>query len=168
MDEPSAQDSAKGRAPDRLLAIAVYAGTVAAYRYLVLSEKSTSAIDRHRFAGLADEEQGRKQRLQRVLSDQSPGADCVLTAEDKSLVVSGPRLLDIHVGVSFVDVMEMMLETARKTATFYAAYGPLISDGTLRALFHRLAEESADSLQRLQTLAAEAGAAAARRSDAHP
>ena len=168
MDEPFAQDIGTGRGTDRFLAIAAYAETVAAYRCVVLSEKSPSAADRRRFAGLTDEEQEHKQRLQRALADRFPGANYVLTADDKALVISGPRLLNVHAAVSFIDVMEMMLETGRKTANFYARCGPLISDGTLRALFHRLAEESAEHYQRLQNLAAEAGVAVASRVNAHP
>jgi rubrerythrin len=159
MIECEAQDKSDGRGPDKLLAIGAYGETVAAYRYLVLSEKSPAAEDRRQFAGMADEEQEHKQRLQKVLAEKFPDASFVLTPEDKALVVSGPRLLNVHRAVSFADTMGMMLETERKTASFYAHYGPLISDGTLRALFHRLADEGAEHYQRLKALAAETGVA---------
>jgi rubrerythrin len=159
MVEPDTQKDADGRGPDKLLAIGAYGETVAAYRYLVLSEKSPTTADRRRFADMADEEQEHKQQLQKVLAEKFPDASFLLTPEDKALVVSGPRLLNVHRAISFVEAMDMMIETERKTASFYARYGPLISDGTLRTLFHRLAEEGAGHYQRLQALAAEAGVA---------
>jgi hypothetical protein len=41
--------------PDKLLAIGTYGETVAAYRYLVLSEKAPTEDDRREFAAMADE-----------------------------------------------------------------------------------------------------------------
>jgi len=159
------QESADGRGPDKLLAIGAYGEAVAAYRYVVLSEKSPNAAGRRRFAGMADEEQEQKQLLQRELAERFPEADCVLTAADKALVVSGPRLLNVHGLISFAETLNMVLETERKTADFYARHGPLISDGTLRSLFHRLAEDSARCYRRLEALVVEKGIPAAGRGE---
>jgi rubrerythrin len=166
MADFSTQDDADGRGPEKLLTIGAYGETVAAYRYLVLSEKSSLAADHCSFAEMADERHEHKQRLQKVLAERFPDANPVLSPEEKALVVTGPRLLNVHCPISFPDVLEIMLESERKTASFYARCGPLISDGTLRSLFHRLAEEDAWHYQRLIALAVEAGVAPADCADA--
>jgi rubrerythrin len=157
-DAPTA-DAAQGRGPDKLLAIGAYGETVAAYRYLVLSEKAPNEEDRREFAEMADEEQGHKQRLQHLLSEMYPDADFVLTAEDKDLVVTGTRLLDVRDESSFHEAMRMILQTERKTAAFYAHHAKLVPQAHLRELFHELAEEGADHYQRLKTVARRAGVA---------
>lgn len=145
------------RGPDKLLAIGAYGETVAAYRYLVLSEKAPSEEDRREFAAMADEEQDHKQRLQGLIAELYPDADFVLTVEDKELVVTGPRLLDVRDRDSFVEAMRMILHTERKTAAFYAAHGKHLPQPHLRALFHELAEEGAEHFQRLRAIAIKEG-----------
>ena len=147
-----------GRGPDKLLAIGAYGETVAAYRYLVLSEKAPEKSDRAEFAAMADEEQGHKQRLQKLLADLYPTADFVLTSEDKELVVTGPRLIDVRDSASFTDAMRMILETERKTAGFYSQNGRHMPQLALQQLFHELAEEGAEHYQRLKAIADRAGA----------
>lgn len=155
-DQPTS-NAAAGLSPDKLLAIGAYGETVAAYRYLVLSEKAPTEGSRREFADMADEEQGHKQRLQKILAERYPDSDFVLTPEDKELVVTGPRLLDVHSEVSFADAMAMMLQTERKTARFYARHGKTVSERDLKALFVQLAEEGAEHYQRLRELARQAG-----------
>ena len=142
--------------PDKVLTIGTYGETVAAYRYLVLAEKALSEGERKEFAAMADEEQCHKQRLQKLLADMYPGADFVLTSEDKDMVVDGPRLLDVRDGDSFGRAMQMILMSERKTAAFYARLSKLVPQETLRSLFHELAEEGADHYQRLKAIAVEA------------
>ena len=165
MVKSGSQDDADGRSPAKLLAIGAYGEAVAAYRYLVLAERSPTAAEHRQFAELADEKQEQKQRLQKVLAERFPDADPVLDPEEKAVVVTGPRLLNVHCPFSFLDVLEIMLESERKTADFYARCGPLISDGNLRSLFHRLAEENAVHYQRLKALAIGAGVASAGSED---
>jgi rubrerythrin len=86
-----------------------------------------------------------------------PGQDFVLTPEDKELVVTGPRLIEVRDDADFQDVMRMVLHTERKTARFYASYGKFMPDENVRALFHELAEEGAEHYQRLKTLARQTG-----------
>lgn len=149
-------DAAAGRGPDKLLAIGAYGETVAAYRYLVLSEKAPEPF-RGEFADMADEEQDHKQRLQKLVESMYPGQDFVLTPEDKELVVTGPRLIEVRDDDDFQEVMRMVLHTERKTARFYANYGKFMPDASVRALFHELAEEGAEHYQRLKRLARQAG-----------
>ncbi|MBX3394787.1 MAG: ferritin family protein [Phycisphaerae bacterium] len=146
-----------GRGPDKLLAIGAYGETVAAYRYLVLAEKAPAEEFRREFADMADEEQDHKQRLQKLVADMYPGQDFVLTSEDKELVVTGPRLLDVRDGADFREAMQMVLQTERKTARFYANHGKYMPDPGIRSLFHELAEEGAEHYQRLKQLARRAG-----------
>ncbi len=138
--------------PDKVLAIGTYGETVAAYRYLVLAEKAATEGIRREFAAMADEEQGHKQRLQKLLSDFYPEADFYLTPEDKNLVVDGPRLLDVRDADSFALAMRMILASERKTAAFYARLSKLVSEEELRSLFHELAQEGVVHYQRLRAL----------------
>lgn len=157
MSDAPTPDAAAGRGPDKLLAIGAYGEMVAAYRYLVLSEKAPDEHFRREFAAMADEEQGHKQRLQELLARMYPEADFVLTSDDKELVVTGTRLLEIRNDDDFREAMRMILQTERKTAAFYAHHSKLVPDATLRDLFHELAEEGAEHYQRLKALAREAG-----------
>ncbi len=157
MAESTVPDAAAGRGPDKLLAIGAYGETVAAYRYVVLSEKAPDAAHRREFADMADEEQDHKQRLQALVAGMYPGQDFVLTAEDKELVVTGPRLLDVRTEEDFRDAMQMVLSTERKTARFYANYGRFMPDPHIQALFKELAEEGAEHYQRLKALARQVG-----------
>jgi len=150
-------DPAAGRGPDKLLAIGAYGETVAAYRYVVLSEKTTDEAHRRAFADMADEEQDHKQRLQKLVEEMYPGQDFVLTPDDKDLVVTGPRLLDVRTDDDFREAMRMVLSTERKTARFYATFGKFMPEPHIQALFKELAEEGAEHYQRLKTLARQAG-----------
>jgi rubrerythrin len=152
--------SSSGRGPDKILAIGAYGETVAAYRYLVLSEKSPEPADRVEFAAMADEEQGHKQRLQKLLADLYPDADFVLTAEDKELVVTGPRLIDVRDSAAYAEAMQMILETERKTAGFYAQNGKHMPQAVVQDLFKELAEEGAEHYQRLKSIADRSGVSA--------
>lgn len=157
MSDAPTPDAAAGRGPDKLLAIGAYGERVAAYRYLVLSEKAPDAQHRREFAAMADEEQEHKQRLEKLLAEMYPEADFVLTAEDKELVVTGPRIIEVRDEAEFHEAMRMILQTERKTARFYAEHSRTIPIAGLQALFHELAEEGADHYQRLKALARQAG-----------
>src|SRR5438552_12007456 len=143
--------------PDKALAIGAYGETVAAYRYLVLSEKAMTAEQRAEFAAMAAEEQGHKQRLQRLLADNFPNADFFLRPEDKDMVVVGPRVLKVRDPESFAQAMRWILGTERRTAQFYAKLSKLISQQELRELFQELATEGIDHYRRLAALARESG-----------
>lgn len=159
-DDPARNVPPAEVGPDKLLAIGAYGESVAAYRYLVLSEQAPTEEHRRLFAAIADEEQGHKQRLQKLLLERYPDADFVLTAEDKEQVITGPRLLDVHKEVSFAEAMRMLLETERKVAAFYARHAGRLTDPGLRTLFRQLAEEGGDHYRRLRELAREVGVSA--------
>lgn len=150
-------DAAHGRGSDKLLAIGAYGETVAAYRYLVLAEKASREDHRRAFADMADEEQGHKQRLQKLLAELYPQADFVLTPEDKERVVTGPRVIDVRNEASVAAAMQMILHTERKTAAFYAEHARQMPTAALRALFRELAEEGAEHYQRLREIARDLG-----------
>ena len=155
MTAPPTPSSPPALSPDKLLALAAFGETVAAYRYLVLSERAAGEADRRLFAEMADEEQGHKQKLQKILAERYPDADFLLTAEDKELVITGPRLLDVHREVSFAEALAMMLQTERKVAEFYARHCDSIANPELQTIFRQLANESAEHHHRLQELAGE-------------
>jgi rubrerythrin len=155
-DQPTSE-AAIGRGPDKLLAIGIYGETVAAYRYTVLSEKAPTESYRKEFADMADEEQGHKELLQGLLADLYPDADFVLTPEDKELVITGTRMIEVKDAESFAEAMRMILHTERKTARFYANHARHMPQKNQRDLFQSLAEEGADHYQRLKTIARQAG-----------
>lgn len=157
MAKDTIPDPAAGRGPDKLLAIGAYGETVAAYRYVVMAEKTDNDEHRREFESMADEEQEHKDRLQKLISNMYPGQQFFLTQEDKDLVVTGPRLLEIRDDEDFLEAMKMVLSTERKTARFYANYGKLMPDAGVQALFKELAEEGAEHYQRLKTLARQVG-----------
>lgn len=143
--------------PEKALTIGAYGETVAAYRYLVLSEKAQSHEARNEFAAMADEEQDHKQRLQRLLAQMFPDADFFLTPEEKDLVVVGPRLLDVRDEADFARAMRYILGTEQRTAHFYRKLSEFISQDDLRRLFSELAEEGVEHYHRLRALARVAG-----------
>ncbi len=155
MSTQPAEDPAANLSPDKVLTIGSYGETVAAYRYLVLAEKAHTEAERTEFAAMADEEQDHKQRLQKLLADNYPGADFVLTPEDKDMVVDGPRLLEVRDTETFARAMKMILASERKTAAFYARLSKLVPQSQFRDLFHELAEEGVDHYQRLKAIADE-------------
>jgi len=157
VDRPR-QDTEPAPSPEKLLAIGMYGETVAAYRYLVLSEKALTEEHCKAFAVMADEEQGHKERLGKLAAEMFPDSDFVLSQADKDLVVTGPRLLEIRDQAGFAETMGMILETERKTARFYARYSKVVTDEALRSLFRALAEEEGgEHYRRLQALAEDAG-----------
>ena len=105
---------------EKALAIGTYGEAVAAYRYLVLAEKAPDARVRPTFAEMADEEQGHRKRLRALSRELFPASDFCLNAEDKAMVVVGPRLLDVKDGASYEQAMQVVLSTEKRTAAFYA------------------------------------------------
>jgi rubrerythrin len=95
--------------------------------------------------------------LQELIADHYPETDFVLTPEDKAIVVTGPRLIDVRDAAAFAEAMRMILETERKTACFYAQNGRHFPEARIRGLFHELAEEGSEHYQRLSALANKSG-----------
>ncbi|MEE8171140.1 MAG: ferritin family protein, partial [Phycisphaerae bacterium] len=126
-------------------------------RYTVLAERAFTEQERNEFAAMADEEQEHKQRLQKLLADRYPNADFYLLPEEKDMVVDGPRLLDVRDEASFAEAMEFILNSERRTSSFYRKLSDRISQDDLRALFRELADEGVEHYQRLKTLADNSG-----------
>lgn len=142
---------------DQMLAIAIYGETVAAYRYLVLAEKLPEAADRALFAGISDEEQGHKQRLQALQDKYFPSSSFYLSDQDKALVVTGPRLVNVRDLSDYREVVEMALDTEYRVSRFYQAMSKRMSIPEVRTLFVELASESAGHHLRLVGLARQRG-----------
>ncbi len=142
---------------DQILAIGVYGETVAAYRYTVLSEKVPDPADRRTFATIADEEQGHKQRLQALLDRHHPESSFYLSDEDKALVVTGPRLINVRDIEDYRQVLELALDTEYRVACFYQAMSLRARNPELRVVFDELSREGFCHHQRLTELARKHG-----------
>src|SRR5687767_7205730 len=66
---------------DKALAIAAFGESVAAYRYIVLSEKARDPKLRDSFEAMAKEERGQRDRLQTILQRISPTGGFYLSQE---------------------------------------------------------------------------------------
>ncbi len=140
-----------------MLAIGIYGETVAAYRYTVLAEKLPQHEDRDVFAAIADEELTHKRRLQQLIDAHYPGSSFYLSDEDKALVVSGPRLVDVRSEPDYRKVMQRALDTERRVAQFYQAMSTRAHTETVRETFNDLAIEGFQHHGRLLKLARERG-----------
>lgn len=144
-------------AEDRILSIGIYGETVAAYRYTVLSEKLPGEEDRTLFATIAEEELVHKQRLEELLARLYPDSSFYLSDEDKALVVTGPRLIDVRNEPDYRNVMQMALDTERRVAQFYQAMSSRARTPEVRTTFEQLAVEGFQHHGRLLKLARERG-----------
>ncbi len=142
---------------DQTLTIGIYGETVAAYRYMVLSETLPGEADRKAFAAISDEEQEHRQRLQNLLDKFYPGSSFYLSDEDKALVVTGPRLINVRDVKDYKQVMQMALDTELRVSQFYHAMSGRTVNPDIRAVFEELAEEGFDHHRRLLELARERG-----------
>src|SRR5690242_13106555 len=79
---------------DKALAIAAFGESVAAYRYIVLSEKARDPKLRSSFETMARDERLQRDRIQTLLQRLAPSAGYYLSQEDKLAVCVGPRLVD--------------------------------------------------------------------------
>ncbi|GMV98493.1 MAG: hypothetical protein AMXMBFR83_28430 [Phycisphaerae bacterium] len=140
-----------------MLAIGIYGETVAAYRYTVLSEKVPKPEDQRAFARIADEEQTHKQLLQALYEKYFPGSAFALSDEDKALVLTGPRLINVRDIEDYREVVRITIETELRTAQFYEAMRHRAKNPELRQVFGNLAEEGFVHHQQLLKLAAERG-----------
>jgi rubrerythrin len=142
---------------DQMLAIGIYGEVVAGYRYTVLAEKLPDEADRRAFAAIAGEEQSHKERLQALFDRYYPDSAFYLSEDDKALVVSGTRLIDVKDVADYREVMRMALETEIGTARFYQAMTARVRNPEIRAAFQEMARESFDHHRRLTDLARQRG-----------
>ena len=136
----------------KALALASYGESVAAYRYRTLVEKTSSPQTRAVFLEMAEEEQGHHRRVEELIRKHHPGADFVLTPEDKELVIVGPRMLDASDPESYARALEMICDSERLTGRLYAALHSISTDASLGSFFKEMADECIEHAARLEAL----------------
>ncbi len=139
----------------KALALGCYGEDMAAYCYLQLSEKAEREQDRKEFRAMVAEEQEHRDRLQALLDQHFPGSDFVLNAEEKQMVESGSRLLNITDRKGFEAAVRSVIEAERQTARFYDHMVPHINEPEIKAIFTELADEGVEHRERLLQIAAE-------------
>ncbi len=144
-------------ADDKALAIAAFGESVAAYRYIVLSEKTRDATLRDSFETMAREERGQRERIQGVLQRLAPAAGFYLSQDDKLMVCVGPRLVDARDDARFDEAMKLVIASEKRSVSFYARFGVFAQDAEVKALFSELAAGGIRQVQRLRALLAGAG-----------
>lgn len=142
---------------DKALAIAAFGESVAAYRYIVLSEKARDATLRASFEGMAREERTQRDRIQTLLQRLAPSAGYYLSQEDKLAVCVGPRLVDARDDARFDEAMRLVIASEKRSASFYARYSACAREEDVRKLFTELATAGIAQVQRLRALLKEAG-----------
>ena len=142
---------------DKALAVAAFGESVAAYRYIVLSEKARDAKLRDSFERMAHEERRQRDRLQALLQKIAPTAGYYLSQEDKLTVCVGPRLVDARDDARFDEAMKLVIASEKRSASFYIRYTAFAQDAQVKALFTELAAAGIAQVQQLRTLLKEAG-----------
>lgn len=147
------EDKVRSLVPAKVLAIAAYGESVAAYRYRTLSQKTTSQILRDAFVEMAGEEQGHHGEIQKLIDKHFPGSDFVLTPQDKELVIAGPRLLDPQDAASLEEAMGMIHESEQLTGRFYRMLEQTTPLTELKPTFKSMADECFEHAKKLKALA---------------
>ena len=142
---------------DKALAIAAFGESVAAYRYIVLSEKARDARLRKAFERMAREERLQRDRIQVLLRRLAPSAGYYLSQEDKLAVCVGPRLVDARDDARFDEAMKLVIASEKRSASFYARFTAFARDAAVKALLAELAAAGIAQVQRLRALLKEAG-----------
>ncbi len=139
----------------KALTLGCFGENMAAYRYLLLSEKAERPQDLEEFSEMVAEEQEHHGRLQGLLDKYFSGEKFVLTAEEKGMVESGPRKFSITDRKSFEDALRAVIVAERKTASFYDLMEPHITEPEIKDLFRELADEGVEHAERLCQIARE-------------
>jgi rubrerythrin len=142
---------------DKALAIAAFGESVAAYRYIVLSEKARDPRLRDSFEAMARDERHQRDRIQGLLQQIAPTAGYYLTQEDKLAVCVGPRLVDARDDARFDEAMKLVIASEKRSASFYARFSAFAQNPEVKTLFAELAAAGITQVQRLRALLAEAG-----------
>lgn len=141
-------------APAKALAIAAYGESVAAYRYRTLSDKAPTTTYRDAFIEMATEEQGHHADVQSLLDRTFPNSDFVLSADDKSLIIVGPRLIEVTDRASFDRALVLIYESELLTGRFYRALHGVTPRDELKPLLKEMGDECFDHADRLKSLSA--------------
>jgi len=144
-------------ADDKALAIAAFGEAVAAYRYIVLSEKTRDPKLRASFESMGLEERRQRDRIQTLLQRLAPTAGYYLSQEDKLAVCVGPRLVDARDDARFDEAMKLVIASEKRSASFYSRYAHFAQDPDVKSLFTELAAAGIEQVHRLRALLKEAG-----------
>jgi rubrerythrin len=136
----------------KALTVAAYGESVAAYRYRALAEKASTPAHRRLFEEMAEEEHGHHDAVRELLAKYFPDRDYVLSAEDKQLVVVGPRNLDLSGEDSMSRAVAQIQQTERQTGRFYAALSEVTTEPDLKPLLREMADECFEHAQRLGSI----------------
>jgi len=138
--------------PAKALAVASYGESVAAYRYLTLTDKAPKESQCRIFKEMATEEQGHHMALQEVRKQQLLDSDFVLSPEDKELIIVGPRLLEVTDDESFGDAIGQIIDSERLTGRFYAALHEVTGSSELKPFLKEMADECFEHAERLESM----------------
>lgn len=155
---PDREEAIRNLSPAKALAVLGYGESVAAYRYRTLADKAPHAALRAAFEEMADEEQGHHQFVQELIGRHFPGADFVLTDQDKALVAVGSRQLNLAGPGAFAKAIETICATERTTGDFYARLSEQPPHPDLKPVFREMANECFEHAQRVEALMRDAGA----------
>jgi rubrerythrin len=142
---------------DKALAIAAFGESVAAYRYIVLSEKARDLKLRGSFERMAKDQRLQRDRLQAILHRLAPTSAYYLSQEDKLTVCVGPRLVDARDDARFDEAMKLVIASEKRSASFYLRYTPFAQDPEVKSTFTELAAAGIAQVQTLRALLQEAG-----------
>ncbi len=151
-------DQVRALHPAKALAVAAYGESVAAYRYRTLAEKTTNELHRRTFLEMADEEQGHHVVVQDLQRNLYPDSDFVLTPEDKTLIIVGPRLLEITGDGGLDRAIELIFESERLTGRFYSALPEVLPQESLRPMLKEMADECFEHAERVRGLVSDPAA----------
>ena len=149
MGKNPTQFDLSGLTDDKALAIAAYGEAVAAYRYIVLGEKSHTEDLKAAFQQMVQTEYNQRDTLQKLLSELFPSACFYLTSRDKAMVCVGPRLLDARDDARFDEAMRLTIASEKRSISFYNRYLPIAHDQRVARTFSQFA---ADGLLRVRDL----------------
>ncbi|MGN6371347.1 MAG: ferritin family protein [Phycisphaerae bacterium] len=142
---------------DKALAIAAFGESVAAYRYIILSEKARDVRLRDSFEQMARHERLQRDRLQALLQRLSPSSGFFLSPEDKLAVCVGPRLVDARDDARFDEAMKLVIASEKRSASFYTRYAAFAKDPEVQSLFTQFAGDGLKQVQSLRQLLRDAG-----------
>ncbi|MCL5946045.1 MAG: hypothetical protein M1472_04240 [Planctomycetes bacterium] len=142
---------------DKALAIAAYGESVSAYRYIVLAEKAHTDVLRQSFQDMVQRENVQRETLQGLMAQLFPAACFFLTADDKSLVCIGPRLVDARDDARFDEAMRLIVASEKRSMSFYRRYAQLAEHPQVKILFEQLNQDGLERVKKLRQLFLEAG-----------
>ncbi len=142
---------------DKALAVAAFGTSVAAYRYIVLSEKARDPRLRESFELMARQARLQRDRIQQLLQRLAPSAGYYLSPEDKLAVCVGPRLVDARDDARCDEALRLVIASEKRAASFYARFSAFAREPAVTALFPEMAAAGIAQVQRLRALLKDAG-----------